>query len=1310
MSGRKVKKVSFYYPKNIQGINVPEGSAISQANKRNVRLARLSDAILGRKATVALGNSTVQIVGGASQVMGWIVRDPHMRERTQLRSLVPIKLLISARVHRLSFSHPSLDINTMLDNSAKKMAQKNKRKGKSINDSNYLASRSNMPSLLRAEQHRLSRDGIIEDHFRRKNIKKTRVKCDRNTPVVKGIRRLISKKYRSPSSLPAMNVETERYFQSKKIRNQTENYFDTDTGTRKGLLGNHKDDTENVLSYATPGLNFAAAVMNDPVMGQIGRYLPDISCRVPESAVCMELVNMSQPVKSTQPLLVEAPHILWGTARDPLFHEVANDGCPFVDRRDFEFFEDSEIYKVDRSESLMLITSTVWVDYLTQQEKMPSFGSVVQNNTADALERANILINNLSPKRKVSMADSDVNNEDVGSSDREVVSGSSISLQGNEIPHEQVNHDSLQRFTVQNYDAPSNALDINGLKGSSFSLNSALIENVRTTSKSSNESDIKSELSATAKSRSVSSEGVKKNGDMNQKISGSGEIDYMSEKSEEEPKISLQHSVSYHNKATMSTSPDTTIQRETSLSIGNLMKQESFSDKAVPQLNNSPMGSTKIISDLLESYCSPRLGGQTQESLYPPSLVISLKENATVASDVSSKHSVSSHTSEVAKSSYDENESIHFKSIASGTFLPVPNGISATQVEEVNTNINNGSFSKPDFEECYASATQSTANYSRSSLKELTEFQPNSKPPSIHAPLSPEINKIFDDDVFSVNSLQLIDAFGYRKEWAAIKSLNESEVRVPGHQTAENSNCNLLLSLPSPTESNVSHYDERNQCSPMPCPTKSNSSHNTATDGKSNACSPLPSPTESNKSLNIDLPYVLVLDEIIYFNVVQFPGGDVIASFPVSVASVLSERTAEDRDRLPGEPSELTLTFCQEPSMVDQVWGVEATVTFRCTIANSPRKRKFRFLNRKKDSRGNMDKGTSKKSFKQNATGRKIVGDHSSLELESHAEDNAKEVESESKYSSSSSGSNILLRNNIFYDSQVEPIAHELKKRRGQRSPTSNESCVFPWGVENAESFATEASQSSMFNSLFLNSRSSIMQPQKSEKVDQFDICATPHSASHHIESDVLPAAATATATPPARHEEEHHFHSEKNTAEKKNLLSTLFQSSKTYVLKNFSSCLSSVADEDDRISLIRNDLIKRGSVAGTVGEDSFRAALRANLTDNFRLSSFADDQMNVDSLRRTSKRSVSRNRSAGSTNGPGIVHNGDTYLPDGHFAYPETVHRSRWLQLNPVIRSWTWVPLFLNTIFNFYTFLLIGIVIAVFLMIALINYYNMID
>lgn len=161
-NSRKGKKVSFYYPKKIQGVNLPEGSDISSKKKRQVRLARLSDAILGRKATVALGNTTVDIARGASQAIGMVIGDPHMRDRTQLRDLVPIKLLISARVHRLSFSHPSLDINSVLYDTGKKSMRKNSRHHKGNIISNYSSYRNSMTSLVRAEQHRLSRDGIIE--------------------------------------------------------------------------------------------------------------------------------------------------------------------------------------------------------------------------------------------------------------------------------------------------------------------------------------------------------------------------------------------------------------------------------------------------------------------------------------------------------------------------------------------------------------------------------------------------------------------------------------------------------------------------------------------------------------------------------------------------------------------------------------------------------------------------------------------------------------------------------------------------------------------------------------------------------------------------------------------------------------------------------------------------------------------------------------------------------------------------------------------------------------------------------------------
>ena len=56
---------------------------------------------------------------------------------------------------------------------------------------------------------------------------------------------------------------------------------------------------------------------------------------------------------------------------------------------------------------------------------------------------------------------------------------------------------------------------------------------------------------------------------------------------------------------------------------------------------------------------------------------------------------------------------------------------------------------------------------------------------------------------------------------------------------------------------------------------------------------------------------------------------DVIANFPISVASVMVQRSMEDWTNDPLKPSELTATFIQEPSAPLLRWGVELKVTLR---------------------------------------------------------------------------------------------------------------------------------------------------------------------------------------------------------------------------------------------------------------------------------------------------------------------------------------------------------------------------------------------
>lgn len=77
------------------------------------------------------------------------------------------------------------------------------------------------------------------------------------------------------------------------------------------------------------------------------------------------------------------------------------------------------------------------------------------------------------------------------------------------------------------------------------------------------------------------------------------------------------------------------------------------------------------------------------------------------------------------------------------------------------------------------------------------------------------------------------------------------------------------------------------------------------------------------------VPYVLILDDIINLQIVSFPNKEVIAKFPISVASVMVQRSVDDRIRDPLKPSELTATLIQEPSASKLQWGVELKITIR---------------------------------------------------------------------------------------------------------------------------------------------------------------------------------------------------------------------------------------------------------------------------------------------------------------------------------------------------------------------------------------------
>ena len=92
---------------------------------------------------------------------------------------------------------------------------------------------------------------------------------------------------------------------------------------------------------------------------------------------------------------------------------------------------------------------------------------------------------------------------------------------------------------------------------------------------------------------------------------------------------------------------------------------------------------------------------------------------------------------------------------------------------------------------------------------------------------------------------------------------------------------------------------------------------------------PLPEQVSPENAVVKSTPYILIVDDVINIQVVSFPEKDVIAKFPISVASVMTQRNINDRIGDPLKPSELTATLIQEPSAPKMQWGCELKVTVR---------------------------------------------------------------------------------------------------------------------------------------------------------------------------------------------------------------------------------------------------------------------------------------------------------------------------------------------------------------------------------------------
>lgn len=168
---------------------------------------------------------------------------------------------------------------------------------------------------------------------------------------------------------------------------ESEGSFETNTSFKDGQMSSNKDspDDEGNLSKgkntSSDGDNsnhnfdkveyrYVGPPNTGPEFFQLlrkhgaatfGRYLPELACSVPNHSYNFELIKSKRRAASTQPIVYECPHIIWGDARDTMLSKIAKEGCPLIDGRPFEYASNANLDDARLSESLLLCGSTIWV-------------------------------------------------------------------------------------------------------------------------------------------------------------------------------------------------------------------------------------------------------------------------------------------------------------------------------------------------------------------------------------------------------------------------------------------------------------------------------------------------------------------------------------------------------------------------------------------------------------------------------------------------------------------------------------------------------------------------------------------------------------------------------------------------------------------------------------------------------------------------------------------------------------------------------------------------------------------------------------
>ena len=444
-----------------------------------------ADKKLGRPAALA-ANGVLGAAAGTTKMVGWTVGDSNLHVRSGLRSLAAMHLRVSARVHHVAFYHPSLDSDIAAPQSSttfggggggglsssshhgssggKKVLEGVRhaigleRRGGGMEWSAEEAAR--LAGAVESESFRLSRDGIVEQHFARRRsssragagkaspsrnrtkntLSSDRAPTSRSRPGAaataapakegRGARTSPSKDMmrastNSPTDLErgadvapdsaiaggggTIGAKPRQFVVASRIPQSAENNKRSGTAEppeatlsqmlKKGKKGRSKEGDALTLAtgqgstisneidpmgrlladHAAPvafdpnsitgdGAALASLIKNTP-SANVGRYLPEVACRIPSSSVCFHLRGDRRHVQSTQPFVVEAPHVIFGGGRDRLIRRVAADGNPLVDARRFEYLSNNELSMSQRTESLLCAGATVWVDVPKQPKK-----------------------------------------------------------------------------------------------------------------------------------------------------------------------------------------------------------------------------------------------------------------------------------------------------------------------------------------------------------------------------------------------------------------------------------------------------------------------------------------------------------------------------------------------------------------------------------------------------------------------------------------------------------------------------------------------------------------------------------------------------------------------------------------------------------------------------------------------------------------------------------------------------------------------------------------------------------------------------